>query len=147
MMDDFERYCDKMPRWLRWILLFPASVLFYVLANFLINIAGKLLDFFYRDPVWSDKIFTHLISPGVAGFYAVGVAIAIAPGAKSTTALFITGTCLMIYGGAGFFAAMIGDWGAVIPCVVSAVAAIMGYSDFKSKQARELSTYSSNLVE
>lgn len=146
-MDDFERYCEKLPKWLRWIVLFPVSVLFYVLANFLLNIGGKLLEFFSRDSPWSDKIFTHLISPGVAGFYAVGVAIAMAPGAKSTTALLITGVWLMIYGGAAFFAAMVGDWGAVIPSVVSAGAAIMGYSDFKSKQPRESSIYSSNLVE
>ena len=146
-MDDFESYCEKLPSWLRWILVLPTTLFFYVLANFLLNIAGKLLEFFSRDSPWSDKIFTHLISPGVAGFFAVWVAIAMAPRAKSRTALLITGIWLMIYGGAAFFAAMVGDWGAVIPCVVSAGAAIMGYSDFKSKQPRESTTYSSNLGE
>lgn len=146
-MDEFESYCEKLPSWLRWILVLPTTVLFYVLANFLLNIAGKLLEFFSRDSPWSEKIFTHLISPGVAGFYAVGVAIAMAPGAKSRMALLITGVWLMFYGGAAFFAAMLGDWGAVIPSVVSAGAAIMGYLDFKSKQPRESTTYHSNLGE
>jgi hypothetical protein len=133
-MDTFDKYCDKLPSWLRWILIFPASLLVYVLANILTNIAGKLLEFFSRDP-WSDKLFTHLVSPGVAGFFAIAIAIALAPRAKPTVAFLITGIWLLIYGALITFAFLTGDWRSAIPGLVSAGTTIWAYVQFRSEQS------------
>jgi len=122
-----------MPDWLRWIFVIPVSLLVYVLANMMTNIAGRLLDFFSRDP-WSDKFFTHLVSPGIAGFFAVTIAIEMAPKAKSTIALLITGIWLLIYGALMTFAFMTADWKSAIPLFVSGGTAIWSYVDFKSTQ-------------
>ncbi len=140
-MDIFDQYFDKLPSWLRWIFILPASLLVYLLANFFTNIAGKLLEFFSRDP-WSDKLFTHLVSPGVAGFLAVGIAIGLAPRAKPTVAFLITGFWLLIYGGLITFAFLAGDWSSAIPGFVSAGTAVWAYVQFKSEQRDKLSTYS-----
>ena len=140
-MEILDEYFEKLPDWLRWILILPASLLVYVLANVLTNIAGKLLEFFSRDP-WSDKVFTHLVSPGVAGFFAIAIAIALAPRAKPTVAFLITGVWLLIYGALITFAFLTGDWKSAIPGFVSAGTAIWAYVQFKSEQRDSGSTYS-----
>jgi hypothetical protein len=133
-VDIFDQYIDKLPSWLRWILILPASLSVYVLANLLANFAGKLLNFFSREP-WSDKLFTHLVSPGVAGFFAIAIAIALAPRAKPTVAFVITGVWLFVYGASITFAFLTGDWRSAIPGFVSAGTAIWAYVQFKSERS------------
>ena len=132
-MDIFDEYFNKMPGWLRWILVLPASLLVYVLAELLTNMAGNLLEFFSRDP-WSHKLFTHLLSPGVAGFYAIAIAIALAPKAKPIVAFSITAVWLVIYGAAFTIAFLTSDWRSAIPGLVSTGTAIWAYVQFKSEQ-------------
>ena len=131
-MDIFDEYFEKLPDWLRWILIIPASILAYFLVNFLANISGQLLNFFSREP-WSDKMFTHLISPGLAGFFAIAIAIALAPRARPTVSFLITGFWLVTYGALVIFAFLAGDWKSAIPGVVSAGTAIWAFAEFKSK--------------
>ena len=131
-MESFDEYFEKLPDWLRWVLIIPSSILVYFLANLIVNIAGKLLDFFSRDP-WNEKLFTHLISPGVAGFFAVAIAIALAPRARPFVSFLITSIWLFVYGGLLTFAFLAGDWKSAIPCLISAVAAIMAFIQYKSE--------------
>ena len=140
-MGTIDDYFDKLPEWLRWILLIPGSLLIYVLANLLTNIAGKLLEFFSRDP-WSDKLFTHLVSPAVAGFFSIAIAIALAPRAKPTVAFLATGVWFLIYGALITFAFLTGDWRSAIPGFVSAGTSMLAYVQFKSELGYEKSTYS-----
>jgi len=127
-----EVYFRKIPDWLRWILILPFSVLSYLLTTVASNILGKVIEFFSRDPV-SEKVFTHLLSPGFAGFMAIAVVIVLAPNAKQKVAFAVTGLWLIFYGASSAFAILIGDWKSTIPVLVSTGTSIWSYMQFKSK--------------
>ena len=131
-MDTLEELFEKIPNWIRWILICPISVLTYFLVNMLSNIAGTVLNFFSRDP-WSDKFFTHLVSPGFAGFASIAIAIALAPKGQRQVGLLITGVWLLVYGAITMLAFANGDWKSAIPGIVSAAASIFAYVELKPK--------------
>ena len=131
-MDTLEELFEKIPNWIRWILICPISVLTYFLVNMFSNIAGTVLNFFSRDP-WSDKFFTHLVSPGFAGFASIAIAIALAPKGQRQVGLLITGVWLLVYGAVTMLAFANGDWKSAIPGIVSAAASIFAYVELKPK--------------
>jgi hypothetical protein len=131
-MDTLEKLFEKIPNWIRWILICPISVLTYFLVNMFSNIAGTVLNFFSRDP-WSDKFFTHLVSPGFAGFASIAIAIALAPKGQRQVGLLITGVWLLVYGAVTMLAFANGDWKSAIPGIVSAATSIFAYVELKPK--------------
>jgi hypothetical protein len=145
-MDIFDSYFERLPSWIRWVLFLPLSVFVYVAANFLTNIGGALLNFFSREP-WSDRLFTHLVSPAVAGYFSVSFAVAMVPKNKLTFALIITAIWILIYGVLITFSVLTGDWKSAIPGVVSAVTAVYSYVEIKGSQQQLLSTSYSPEVE
>lgn len=136
-MELLEDLFEKIPNWIRWILICPLSVLTYLLGNMITNIAGTLLNFFSRDP-WSDKVFTHLVSPGVAGYASVAVAIALAPKGKIKVGLLITGVWLIAYGAVIMLAFANGDWKSAIPGIASAATAVYAYVQLKPYASQPL---------
>ena len=132
-METIEQYFAKLPNFIRWLAFLPLSVITYVMANFLTNIAGKLLEFFSRDP-WSDKVYTHLISPGVAGYFSIAIAIAMVPQRKKFVSFLLTAFWLLAYGVLISVALFTDDWKSAIPGVVSAVAAVFSYVHCKERQ-------------
>lgn len=129
-MDELNYHFEKLPAWLRWILFLPLSVFVYFAANFLTNIAGTAINFFSREP-WSDRLFTHLVSPAVAGYFSVTFAVAMAPRNKATVSLMIVALWLLVYGALVTFSILAGDWKSAIPGIVSAATCFFSYIHIK----------------
>jgi len=137
-MEALDKLFEKLPGWVRWILILPASVMTYFLVNLLSNIAGPVLNFFSRDP-WSDKFFTHLVSPGLGGYASIAIAIAMAPKWQGQVGLLMTGVWLLVYGAATMLAFSNGDWRSAIPGIVSATTSILAYVQLKPTPTRSYS--------
>jgi hypothetical protein len=144
ILEVFEEYFEKLPSWIRWILFLPLSIIVYVLSNFLTNIGGVLMNFLSLHPM-SDKLFTHIISPAVAGYLAVAFAFAMVPAKKIIVFLIITGIWMIVYGAVVAFALLVNDWRSAIPGIVSAVTATFCYMYYKEQLTS--STFISSLPE
>ena len=144
-METLVDFFKKIPNWLRWILIFPTSIFTYFVADFLTNILGKLAIFFSRDP-WSDKVFTHLLAPGVAGYSSIVIAIAMAPKGQGQVAMLMTGIWLVAYGAMITVAFASGDWKSAIPGVASAVASLYAYINYRPKNTNYLSTTNEDVI-
>ena len=80
------------------------------------------MNFLSLHPM-SDKLFTHIISPAVAGYLAVAFAFAMVPAKKIIVFLIITGIWMIVYGALVAFALLVNDWRSAIPGIFSAVSA------------------------
>ena len=131
-MEVFDEYFEKLPSWIRWILFLPMSIIVYVLSNFLTNIGGALMNFLSLHPM-SDKLFTHIISPAVAGYLSVSFAFAMVPAKKVFIFLMITAIWMLIYGALIAFAFLVNDWRSAMPGIVSTVTATFCYVHYKEQ--------------
>jgi hypothetical protein len=146
ILEVFDEYFERLPSWIRWILFLPLSIIVYVLSNFLTNIGGVLMNFLSLHPM-SDKLFTHIISPAVAGYLAVAFAFAMVPTKKIIIFLIITAIWMIVYGAVVAFAFLVDDWRSAIPGIISAVTATFCYMHYKEKLSSSDFIFSSPEVE
>ena len=81
----------------------------------------------------SDKLFTHIISPAVAGYFSVAFAFAMVPAKKAIIFLMITAIWMLIYGAVIAFAFLVDDWKSAIPGIFSTVMATFCYIKYKEQ--------------
>ena len=116
---------EKLPSWLRWTLLPLASIGTYVVVNFVVSIIGSLLDFLSRSP-WGSNFSTHVVAPGLAGYWAIAAIAVVAPGGRATASLVGSGCWMFVFGAATFFALLNPGWGTLLPVACSVVGLIYG---------------------
>jgi hypothetical protein len=124
---------SKIPNWLRWILIFPISIVTYFISNIVVNVIGKILGFVIRDPIFNDNIFTHFISPAVAGYLCLVLGVAISPSKQPLISFILVCLWLFIFGVLLFFAFVEHKWYDSIAVFISSIALIYAYIQLKNE--------------
>ncbi len=118
-------FIEKLPAWLRWMLMPFASIGTYVVVNFVVGIVGSLLDFLSRSP-WGSSFSTHVVAPAVAGYFAIATIAVVAPAGRATASLAGSGCWMFVFGVATFFALLNPGWGTLLPVAFSVAGLISG---------------------
>ena len=124
---------SKIPNWLRWILILPLSITTYFICNIVVNVIGKILVFVIRDPIFNHNIFTHIISPAVAGYLSLILGVAISPSKQSLVSFLLVCLWLFVYGVLIFFAFVGHKWYDSIAVLISSIALIYAYIQLKDE--------------
>lgn len=119
-----------LPTWARWALLLPFSIVTYFLINFLCNLLGTLLQFIGRDP-YNEKIFTHFISPCVAGFFCVSWPSDWAPKAPKTVGLVLSAIWMAAFGAWAFLGFRLHGFSGLLGPVFSTIGAVYAFSEIR----------------
>jgi hypothetical protein len=127
---------EKLPNWLRWILVPFAVVLTFLIVSILSNLffwfQGNMLGI--GEGAWLDQIWKNILSPAITGFASVYLGVFCAPSKRKIVALVI-GAILVMLGGFSLFSLLSrGDWWGVLN-VVATVGGIGGaiYGVFEDK--------------
>jgi hypothetical protein len=108
-------FIERLPNWLRWILVPVSSVL----AMFIVNILARLFFWLQArflglgEGAWLELIWKNVLSGGVTGFAMVYIGVMTAPFGKKVVALVLGGLFVML-GGLSFLMALGKEdwWGA-----------------------------------
>lgn len=117
-----SEFVERIPHLIRWLLIPLASLFSYLLTAFAINILGLILVYF--GPAyggWNEKLFSHLVSPGISGFVAIYVCAILAPSAKRGVAIFISAVWFVLAGGMLALAVWSAEWSTSLAVVSTAV--------------------------
>jgi hypothetical protein len=117
-------YIEKIPNWIRWCLIPISSALTLLLVTIIANIAGKLLVFFGGDRGFDEKFYSYLVSPLLAGFCSVFVAMMFAPTRKMGTGMFMSSLWCAAYGALAFFSVMSSQFAILISVVAGCVGSV-----------------------
>ena len=123
-------FVNKLPNFLRWLLLPFASIITWWLVNFLGQFAAKLI-IFLSNPAggWGENFFLYLLNPGISGYCAVYVAMLFAP-SKRLYVAYISGFIWIAFSvAAGVLAAVTYSWPAVLACVATLVGCAIAIYD------------------
>lgn len=113
---------ERLPAFLRWILIPLVSVLGYVLVSLIVNIAGLIITFISADRGgFGINFWTYLISPGLSGYFAVYSSAIIAPSGKRVTAIIMGGTWFVLAGIFAYTSIVVGQWSNLIAVVSTVV--------------------------
>lgn len=134
-------FVNKLPNWLRWVLV-PLAV---VVAFLLVSILSNLLFWFQGNMMglgegaWLDKIWKNALAPAITGFASVYCGVYVAPSNKKIVSLVI-GALLVMLGGISLLS-MLADrnwWGLVN--VLFTIGGIGGaiYSTFEEAEKQSL---------
>lgn len=106
-----ELSVERFPGWLRWLFLPVVSIVAYFVISIAVSLVGRIIVFLGSTRGgWSENFFDYLVSPGVAGFYAVSAGGFVAPRAKQLTSTAIAGIWICMAGAATFFVVLDGNW-------------------------------------
>jgi hypothetical protein len=115
-------FIERLPSFLRWVLIPLVSVLGYVLVSLIVNLAGLIMTFISAERGgFGINFWTYLISPGLSGYFAVYSAAIIAPSGKRVTAIIIGGTWFMLAGIFAYTSIVTGQWSNLIAVVSTVV--------------------------
>jgi hypothetical protein len=117
-------YIQKIPNWIRWCLIPVSSAFTLLLVTIIANIVGKLLVFFGGDRGFDEKFYSYLLSPLLAGFCSVYVAMMFAPTRKIGTGIFMSSLWCAAYGALAFFSVVSSQFVVLIPVVAGCVGSI-----------------------
>ena len=123
-------FVNKLPNFLRWLLLPFASIIAWWLVNFLGQYAAKLI-IFLSNPAggWGENFFLYLLNPGISGYCAVYVAMLFAP-SKRLYVAYISGFIWIAFSvAAGVLAAVTYSWPAVLACIATLVGCAIAIYD------------------
>jgi len=95
-----------------------------LLVTIIANIAGKLLVFFGGDRGFDEKFYSYLVSPLLAGFCSVFVAMMFAPTRKMGTGMFMSSLWCAAYGALAFFSVMSSQFAILISVVAGCVGSV-----------------------
>jgi hypothetical protein len=112
----------KLPNWLRWLLLPIASILSWLLVNFIGKIATKILVFLSGPTGLSENFFEYFLNPGISGYCAIQVAMAFAPKHKKNVGYTAAFLWVVLFGVVLVFNTMLKEW----PSVLSSITTIAG---------------------
>ncbi len=113
-MDGLETFFEKIPNWLRWILVPITTVLTAVVVWFLAGIAAKIMVFFDGGRGWGENFFQYLLIPGFAIFWSVMTGALMAPRYRSSTALILGALWSFGAGVFTFFSVLTSTWASLI---------------------------------
>ena len=115
---------------IRWILIFPASILLYILTYFLAILITTIFNFISPQFAYGKGFLESVLAPGVASFYSLGLSATLIhenPGrARLVLSYFWMITC-GICGGIAFFSSSGSIFLAVL--VSAIVFAVVAYLD------------------
>lgn len=121
-----DSFIDRIPNWLRWVLLLPGTVLVYLIVHVVVAVVGSFLDFMSGTP-YGTNMTKYLIAPGFAGYWAVGFVYMLQPSPRYPATVVGTGFMMFLFGAASFYAVLDPSWRAVVPVVASTVGAWMAF--------------------
>jgi hypothetical protein len=125
-------YIDKMPAWLRWILLPFASIGAYIIINLIVGIVGSLFDFLSNSP-YSSNFSKYVIAPGFAGYGAISVIAILSPAGHLKAVLGGAGFWMFVFGFSTFFALLKPGWGLFLSIGFSVAGVIYGFMEITKK--------------
>ena len=125
---------EKMPNWLRWILVPIAVILSFVVFSLLsqgfVWLQSRM--FGLGEDAWLEKIWFNVLAPAITGYFTVIAGVVCAPTNKKVVSL-VTGILLFMLGGISLLS-LLGrsDWWGMIN-VVATVGGIGGaiYTTFE----------------
>lgn len=115
---------EKLPTWLRWILVPVAAVVAMYFTTFATNLIfwlqGKLLGL--DDEAWLHSIWRNILGPALTGYATVYAPVYMSPDGKKVVAI-VVGAIMMMMGGAITISDMATRnwWG-----TLSAIATVLG---------------------
>lgn len=103
---------NKLPNWLRWLLIPIASILAAILTTLLLRAFVWLQSRFlgFGEDAWLELIWRSLFVGGLTGFAAVYVATALAPFRKAVVGLTIGGIFVVLSGISLFLTLSKNNW-------------------------------------
>ena len=131
-MPTHNEILEKIPEWVRWILIPFVALLTVTVVWFVALIAAKVFIFLGDDRGFSENFFTYLLNPGVATYCSVNASVSVAPRYKNATAISVSALWIFIAGGLTFFILHNHDWKSLIQVVsfcVGAAAALESSHD------------------
>ena len=117
-------YIQRIPNWLRWVLIPFSSVITLLLVTIIANMAGKLMVFFGGDRGFDEKFYSYLLSPSLAGFCSVYVAMMFAPTGKIGTGIFMSCFWCAAYGALAFFSVLTSQLSLLIPVAAGSIGSV-----------------------
>lgn len=116
-------YIDKVPNWLRWILVPIASII----AGVLITVMGRIFFWLQAkmsgigEGAWLDLIWTSVFVGGVTGFGLIYAGAHIAPSGKKMVALCLGALWIMAGGTSIYLSILKSNWWEVVEIVSTIV--------------------------
>lgn len=132
-----NKFVEKLPSILRWILIPIASVLSYVIVSMLVNVGGWILTFLSTDRGgWGINFWTYLISPGLSGYVAVYISAILAPSGKRATTIVLAGVWFLLSGIFAYTSVITGQWANLIAVVSTVVGCGVALSQVQDEISR-----------
>ena len=132
-------YIEKLPSWLRWILLpfgcVLAMLLVHLLARIFFWLQGRMLGL--GDGAWLQLVTDYVISGGLTGYATVQVGSMIAPSHRKIVSLVVGGLVVMLSGlSISVMLARHQWWNAVDVLATVIGAGIAIYSTFEAEETK-----------
>lgn len=132
-----KAFIDKLPNWLRWILVLPGALATFILANVAISIFYMLFGDRYL-PETMKHFFIQFINGIVASYYYVFVGTYIAPKFKPTVAIVLTVIFSLLIGILLALTLVSGNsydptWWVIVTSAACLIAAIASCNEINSK--------------
>jgi hypothetical protein len=132
-------YVEKLPGWLRWVLLPFACVL----ATIVVSIAARLFFWLQArmiglgDGAWLELITNSVIAGGLTGYATVHVGCLVAPSNRRAVSLVVGGVVVMLSGLSIFLMLARHQWWGAAGVLATAIGAgIAIYSTFEEEEAK-----------
>ena len=93
-------YVEKLPNWLRWILVPVACILALLLVHLALAILFWLQEKFMGmgEDAWFGLIYNHIVTGGLTGYATVIIGCLVAPSHRKVVCLAVGGILVMICG-------------------------------------------------
>lgn len=114
-------FIEKIPNFWRWILIPISSIFTWLLVLFVGKIVGKLVVFIQAGLGYSENFFEYLLNPGLAGYFAVLIAILFAPRKKRIVGIVLGVFWVMVAGIMAFAAVLISNWASLLAAVATLI--------------------------
>lgn len=101
---------EKLPNWLRWVLVPISAVVTLLVVWFLANLLNKIFSFLSGPENNSEKFVSYLIIPGVVSYCSVIASAFMAPRFKYVTAIIVSFIWIFVAGAVTFFTFLNQQW-------------------------------------
>lgn len=101
---------NRLPNWLRWVLVPPTALLTLFIVWALAYLANKIFSFLSSPEYNSEKFFLYLIIPGFGSYCSVIASVYMAPRFKYITAIIISFIWVFVAGAVTFFTFLNQQW-------------------------------------
>lgn len=121
-----EAVNERMPNWLRWVLLLPGILVAYVITHVVTVVGGSFADFM-SGTVYGTNMTKYILAPGFAAYCAVGFIGWLKPRPHKPAGVVGTGFLMFLFGAFAFFAVLDPGWRTILPVVASTIGAGMAF--------------------